>query len=95
MLYTAQQRTQPQRTWCQRGYGMLHGDRTKLPKAHIPQSFICLRGPNKRERRAGKEKDRDTHQGGGREKVHAREKGEPTESTGNCKERRSHERNRG
>ena len=43
---------------------------------------------------AGKEKDRDTHQGGGREKVHAREEGGPGESRGKGKERRNHERNR-
>ena len=34
---------------------------------------------------AGKEKDRDKHQGGGREKVHAREEGGPTESRGKVK----------
>ena len=69
MLYAAQWRTQPQRSWCQRGYSMLHGDRTKPPKAHIPPSFLCLTGPNKRERRAGKERGGDTHQGRGRGKI--------------------------
>ena len=54
----------------------LHDDRTEPPKAGIPPSFLCLTGRNKRERRAGEEKDRDTHQSGGWEKVHAREKGE-------------------
>ena len=90
MLYAAQRRTQPQRTWCQCGYSMLHDDRAQPPKTHIPPSFLCLTGPNEGERRAGEEKDRDTHQSGGREKVHAREKGR-----GKGKEQRSHERDRG
>ena len=90
MLYAAQWRTQPQQTWCQRGYSMFHGGGTKPPKAHIPPSLLCLTGPHNRERRAGKEKDRVTHHGKGREKVHAREEGEPTESRGKGKERRSH-----
>ena len=51
---------------------------------------VQMRRPNEGERRAGKEKDQDTHQRGGREKVHAREKGR-----GRGKEQRSHERNRG
>ena len=42
---------------------------------------------------AGKRKDRDTHQGGGRENVHAREEGGPTEGRGKGEDRRSHERN--
>ena len=95
MLYAAQWRTQPQQTWCQRGYSMLHGGGTKPPKAHIPPSLLCLTGPHSRERQADKEKDRDTHHGKGREKVHAREEGEPTESRRKGKERRSHGRNRG
>ena len=90
MLYAAQRRTQPQRTWCQRGYSMLHDDRAQPPNVHIPPSFLCLTGPKERERRAGKEKDRDTHQSGGREKVQAREKGR-----GKGKEQRSHERKGG
>ena len=52
-----------------------HDNRTEPPKAYIPPPFLCLTGRNERERRAGEEKDSDTHQGGGREKVHAREKG--------------------
>ena len=90
MLYAAPRRTQPQPTWCQREYSMLHDDLAQPPKAHIPPSFLCLTGPNEGERRAGKEKDRHTHQSGGREKVHAREKGR-----GKGKEQRSHERDRG
>ena len=43
---------------------------------------------------AGKEIDRDKHEGGGREKVHAREEGGPTESRGKGKERRNHEKDR-
>ena len=54
----------------------LQDDRTEPPKAHIPPPFLCVTGRNEGGRRAGEEKDRDTHQGGGREKVHAREKGE-------------------
>ena len=50
-------------------------------------------GPRTGAKEAGKGKDRDTHQGGDREKVHAREEGEPTEGRGKGKERRSHERN--
>ena len=55
-----------------------------------PHLFLCLTGPNERKRRGGKEKDRDTHQSGGREKVYAREKGRRQ-----GKEQRSHEINRG
>ena len=45
---------------------------------------------SKEEARADKEKDRDTQQSGGREKVHARER-----SRGKGKEQRSRERNKG
>ena len=51
MLHAAQRRTQPQQSWCQQGYSMLHGDRTQPPRAHIPPSFLCFTGPNWRERR--------------------------------------------
>ena len=45
---------------------------------------------SKEEARADKEKDRDTQQSGGREKVHARER-----DRGKGKEQRSRERNKG
>ena len=63
-----------------------------LPHArlHPFSSQVQMRKPNERERRAGKEKDRETHQSGGRKKVHAREEGR-----GKGKEQRSHERNKG
>ena len=67
---------------------------TKTPPPHARlhpfSSQVQRRRPNERERRAGKEKDGDTHQSGGREKVHAREKGR-----GKGKEQPSHERNKG
>ena len=67
---------------------------TKPPPPHAclhPFSRqVQRRRPNEREQRAGKEKDRDTHQSRGREKVHAREKGGVK-----GKEQQSHERNRG
>ena len=67
---------------------------TKPPPPHARlhpfSSLVQRRRPNERERRAGKEKDRDTHQSGGRKRVHPREKGR-----GKGKEQRSHERNRG
>ena len=67
---------------------------TKPPPTHARlhpfSSQVQRRRPNERERRAGKEKDRDTQQSGGREKVHARERGR-----GKVKEQRSHERDKG
>ena len=51
-------------------------------------------GPGTGTKEADKEEDGDKHQGGRREKVHAREEGGPTESRGKGKERRNHERNR-
>ena len=61
MLYAAT----PHRTWCQRC----------TTKAHIPPPFFFVLHGATREK-VGEEKDRDTHQGGGRGKVRAREKGE-------------------
>ena len=67
--------------------------------AKPPPPHACLhplstqfqrRKHNERAWRAGKEKDRDTQQSGGREKVHVREKGR-----GKGKEQRSHERDKG
>ena len=67
---------------------------TKPPPPHAclhPLSTqVQRRRPSERAWRAGKEKDRDTQQSGGREKVHVREKGR-----GKGKEQRSHERNKG
>ena len=53
-------------------------------------ALSSLYAGSKEEARADKEKDRDTQQSGGREKVHAREK-----YRGKGKEQRSHERNKG
>ena len=57
-----------------------------LPSSHRAQQEKKTRtrepGPKKQA------KDRDTHQGGGREKVHAREEGGPTKSRGKGNERR-------
>ena len=41
---------------------------------HTPTLPFVSKGATRE--KAGEEKDRDTHQAGGREKVHAREKGE-------------------
>ena len=53
-------------------------------------ALSSLYAGSKEEARAVKEKDRDTQQSGGREKVNAREKGR-----GKGKEQRSRERNKG
>ena len=67
---------------------------TKPPPPHArlhPLSTqVQRRKPNERAWRAGKEKDRDTQQSGGRGKGHVREKGR-----GKGKEQRSHKRNKG
>ena len=55
---------------------------------HTPTLPFVSQGETRE--KAGEEKDKDTHQNGGREKVRAREEGEQRKD----KERRSHERNK-
>ena len=73
MLYAAT----PQRTWCQRC----------TTKAHIPPPFY-LSHRAQRERRPAKRKTETHTRGGGREKVHAREKGEQRKGKRATKPRR-------
>ena len=62
-------------------------NRRRRTPVYAPSSLYA---GSKEEARADKEKDRDTQQSGGREKVHAREGGR-----GKGKEQRSRERNKG
>ena len=71
MLYAAQRRTQPQRTWCQRGYSMLHDDCAQPPKAHIPPSFI----PGRRVAERVKSNEARKETGGSQQPIKGRAQG--------------------